>query len=325
VLFLLDGDVHFQHTAASVRFLSSYVTQVMPELIVVAVVNRDRQRDFTPATGSADEAVQFPTHGGAPRFLRFLRDELIPWVNDRYRTNEYRVLAGHSLSGLFVIHALAAEPDVFNAYIAISPSLWWNNQGVIRELEDLLESRTELRSALFMATGDEPLIEDARALVKLIQQHAPARFRWALEFQETQSHNSVAPPGLYGGLGMVFDGWNVTDAVFGMFEDSSVEDIELFYEASGESFGIERTLPEIMVHNFQAYLIEHERLEEAGELMMYEPSSYGLVPVIVDQLVNAYLDQGEEARAIDVLRQLLLTRPFDPIVAQQLNVLSPDP
>lgn len=317
VVYVLDGGVHFEHAAASVDFLSGLPLRV-PELIVVAVNIAGRNRHFTTPTLVPGEAADFPTSGGADEFMRFMREELMPWVDQSYRTNEYAALVGHSLSGLFVIHALVTEPETFNAYIALSPSLWWNDEGTVHEAKTFFESTAELNAALYMASGAEPLYVNARNLAEVLAENSPDGFRWTLEFKGDQGHNSVAPPALYEGLEMIFDGWDVTNQVFSMFETSTIEDIDQVYRESGQRYGIDRMTPELMLHNFQGSLIAGDRLDEAAQLMLRDPENYTLIADLVDRLINAYTEKGDDATATAFLTQLMKARADNPIVRQRL-------
>src|SRR5690606_13046032 len=109
-------------------------------VFVVAIHNTDRGSDLTTPTSVQREIATFPTNGGADRFLRMLREELIPWVDANYRTNSYKILVGHSLGGLFTINTLITEPDAFDAYVAISPNLQWNEQDLVKRAEVFLDS-----------------------------------------------------------------------------------------------------------------------------------------------------------------------------------------
>lgn len=121
VMYVLDGGSNHRIADAASSFLAVYGT--IPELIVVAIPNTNRMRDFSPDAGAA-------------KFLRFLTTELVPRVDLRYRTRPTRVLAGHSLTALFTVWAMTQVPDAFFGWIALDPSLWWNDNAVLKALKD---------------------------------------------------------------------------------------------------------------------------------------------------------------------------------------------
>ncbi|WP_444894648.1 alpha/beta hydrolase [Microbulbifer sp. TRSA001] len=140
VLYLLDADFNsfFHAFTGMVRQLSSDATPVIPEMIVVGIVSQERVRDSSPTRslteygGRKNQALS--NTGGADQFLEFLREELIPEINAEYPTSGYQILAGYSFTGLPVIHSLYSSPEDFNAYIAIDPSVWWDEQIMLRSL-----------------------------------------------------------------------------------------------------------------------------------------------------------------------------------------------
>ncbi len=156
-----------------------------------------------------------PTHGGADNFVRFLSDELMPWVESRYRTRPYSILVGHSYGGLFAVHTLLTRPDLFDAYLAISPSLDWNNQALIAEAETFFEETPELFADLYMTIGNEggAMLGGVRKLAGVLDEHAPIGFRWDLRVMEEETHNSVPLRSTRQGLESIFQGWNLHDAV----------------------------------------------------------------------------------------------------------------
>ena len=118
VLYLTDGDRQLPHTAATIDFLTREGR--MPEVILVGITNTDRTRDLTPThvdqTALDGQQFRFPTSGGADKFLSFIETELIPYVEANYRTEPFRILAGHSFGGLFAMHALLSRPRLFNGH-----------------------------------------------------------------------------------------------------------------------------------------------------------------------------------------------------------------
>jgi len=134
VLYLLDGETHFRYTSGIVEFLAA--NDRIPKMLAVAIASgsfAQRARDLTPPSSAEIDNRFRPSNGGADAFLSFLAGELVPFVEKTYRTRPYRVLVGHSFGGLFAIHALAANRKFFNAYVAIDPSLSWNDGAVVAE------------------------------------------------------------------------------------------------------------------------------------------------------------------------------------------------
>src|SRR5690606_11071692 len=161
VLYMLDGDGHFRHASGAVAFLAA--NGRIPPMIEVGIGNSDRTRERTPPT--ADPAMRKGS-GGADRFLQFISDEVVPYVEANNRTIGHRVLAGHSFGGLFGLHSLVTRPERFNGYIAISPSVWWNGEAVVNAMPRFLEEHEDLRASVYMTTGNEggPMLTGAQRL-----------------------------------------------------------------------------------------------------------------------------------------------------------------
>src|SRR5258708_2454667 len=158
VLYLTDGDGHINEIGSTIDFLVN--NDRMPPLIVVGITNTDRTRDLTPTRwtmkrpdGTTDNAT--PVGGGADKFLDFIQTELVPEIEKRYPTQPYRVFAGHSLGGLIAIHALITRPDLFNAYIAVSPSLQWDDGRTLHLAQEFFANQKEYRKALFFSLANE--------------------------------------------------------------------------------------------------------------------------------------------------------------------------
>lgn len=158
VLYVLDGDFNFQYVAAIERFGTKFLYRPFPEMIVVGIKNTDRTRDFTPSNtvveGKNGEK-RFVTSGGADNFIKFLEEELQPHINSKYRTNGYNVLLGHSFGGLFSIYALLERPGLFQSYIVIDPSLWWDNKRVYTRAVNEWKTKDFRGKSLFVALAHE--------------------------------------------------------------------------------------------------------------------------------------------------------------------------
>src|SRR6516162_4091629 len=137
VLYMTDGGTNVNEIGSIIDFLAD--NNFIPPLIVVGITNTDRNRDLTPTHADekhSDGTVEpVPTSGGADKFLDFIQAELVPEIEKRYATQPYRIFTGHSFGGLFAIHALITRPDLFNAYLAVSPSLWWDDAHTLHQAQ----------------------------------------------------------------------------------------------------------------------------------------------------------------------------------------------
>jgi uncharacterized protein len=186
VLYLLDGQSRFGHTATSVDTLGS--NGDIPEMIVVGIDSTARTRDFTPTVWEAINGG-----GGADKFKSFLSAELIPSVEKEYRANGYRILSGHSLGGLFVLHCLSSEPALFQAYIAIAPNLEWDNKLAQRALQKTFETDSTVKGFAYIARADDSgaALADFEAVADTFKNKAPSGLRWQASAFAEETHAGV--------------------------------------------------------------------------------------------------------------------------------------
>jgi uncharacterized protein len=200
VLYVLDAE-NFLTAVSAAHSLAS--AGRMPPTIVVATVNTNRDRDFTPALAkTAELPPDVDTSGGADSFLAFLGKEVIPAVDGRYRTQPMRTIIGHSLGGLLAMHALATRPELFRAYLTLEPSLWWDAREPVERLMDSLRARPASvgRLAAVEGTSDEGWKPDWERLRKI----APVHFQTSFVHIENESHENLPYRGIYEGLAMLF-------------------------------------------------------------------------------------------------------------------------
>jgi uncharacterized protein len=222
VLYLLDGDSHFHSVTGLVQILGSGIngTYVVPEMIVVAIPNTDRSRDLTPthsekgANGEISDAMK--TSGGGPAFLQFVRDELIPLIERRYRTANYRILVGHSLGGITAINALYTMPDAFNAYVVIDPSLWFDDQRLLKHAREFFSKPGLAKKALFVGQANTIRPNDStpnlhfNSIVQfnsILESYNQSGIRYAYKYYPSDHHGSVPMIAEYDALRFIFDSY----------------------------------------------------------------------------------------------------------------------
>ncbi len=247
VVYVLDGPEHLEYTAATAAQLAR--AGVMPRVIVVSVWNVDRNRDFTPSRATPAPGSPPSASGGADRFLRFLRDELVPVVDGNFRTQPFRILSGHSLGGLFALHVLASAPGSFDAYLAASPSAQWDGELVVKELRRRLEESPRLDRSLYVSLGNEkamlPAFESLRTVLRAA---SPPGFRWESARFADDAHGLVPLPTTLRGLPFVFDGYlPPLDPDTGRYA-GSLDDLEAHYQRLSTRLGYEVLPPEGIVN-----------------------------------------------------------------------------
>lgn len=135
VIYLLDGsaDEDFIHIVGLVQFNSFEWVNQVPKSLVVGIATVDRRRDFTfPTTVSEDKSAN-PTSGHSNRFISFIEKELQPYIQEKYMTSSSKTIIGQSLGGLLATEILFKKPELFNKYIIVSPSLWWDNGSLLNQ------------------------------------------------------------------------------------------------------------------------------------------------------------------------------------------------
>lgn len=161
VLYMPDGGIKedFLHVAGLVQVLAGNGT--MRPFVVVGIENTERRRDMTPPTEKAEDRRIAPRVGGSAAFRAFIRDELMPEVRKRYRTTSESAIVGESLAGLFVVETMLVAPELFDTYIAFDPSLWWNDEKLVKAADDLLRARPPVGKSLFLASSRDGMLGPA--------------------------------------------------------------------------------------------------------------------------------------------------------------------
>jgi predicted alpha/beta superfamily hydrolase len=156
VLYMPDGGVaeDFVHVAGLLQV--SIGNGTMRPFLLVGIENTDRRRDMTGPTSSAEDRKVAPRAGGSAAFRSFIRRELMPAIEARHRTTGESAIVGESMAGLFVVETFLREPDLFDTYIAFDPSLWWDDQRLVKTASAELRSRQASRTTLYLASSDEP-------------------------------------------------------------------------------------------------------------------------------------------------------------------------
>jgi hypothetical protein len=296
VLFLLDGKSHFHFVSGLVKTMSGEGNEQIPEMIIVAITNTDRTRDLTSENSN--------TNGGGKAFLHFLQDELLPEIDKQYRTMPYRILAGHSLAGLFVIESFLKQ-SLFNSYIAIDPSLWWDNGALVKSSDTLLKNKRFANTSLFITQANNPFDEgpDAGAKGKAIQSfvarlnmHKPDGLTYKHVFFSEEDHFSITLQSFYQGLSFIFEGYKFP---LNKLKDSSGEDIRNYYKQLFNRIGANLLPPGKLLNQAGLFVLNNEKMyDKAIDIFKFNQKYYPHTYVTYHSLAEAYKRKGEKKLAI---------------------------
>jgi predicted alpha/beta superfamily hydrolase len=298
VLYLTDGRAHFTHTRGTVDVLSR--NGLMPQMIIVAVENTDRNRDLTPTQaeyrGNDGSVREFPTSGGSAKFLDFFEQELIPFIDSHYRTLPYRVFAGHSFGGLFALSAVFDRPQLFDAVLAVSPSLLWDDEYPARTAKIRFEESEDFEGNLFLAMANEeagdPRPNRLDRLEGVIETADSDSFRYQVMRMPDESHGSVVLRAHYWGLRYVFEPWRLpVDPDLGRFA-GNLDDFKNHYAKLTEYFGFTVQPSELTV-NFLGYqMLGRDEINQAIEVFRYNVTLYPKSANVYDSLGEALENAG---------------------------------
>lgn len=295
VLYLLDGQWHGAHAVASSQFLAAQGE--LPELIVVSVHSTVRVRDFT----QTDWPEGWIGGGGAASFTRFLMTELAPRIERDYRTAPFRILAGHSASGQYVLHQLATEPESFQAYFALAPSLEWDGQLPARELESALPRADRPARFVYFAYGDdfeEALAHDLR-LARALAAAAPGTLRVQVRAMPEERHSALPLLALIDGLRSLYAGYALPEGL----AQQGLAAVEAHFAALAARLGTEVAVPETALNEVGYGLLGRERVAEAIEVFERAARENPSSANSWDSLAEALEQGGRRDDALDASRR----------------------
>ncbi len=290
VLFLLDAQTHFAHVAGSASYLMDQGE--IPPLIVVGLDSTVRVRDFTP--------TDWPQHwvggGGAATFRAFLAQELLPEIEKSYRTDGFRILAGHSASGQFALYTLESEPALFQAYFALSSSLDWDDSLPARGLEQAFDKKPDVRAFAFVARCDdrERALDDFNHLVEIFKTKAPAHLRWKSQAYDQETHGSMALVGMIDALRALYAGWRVPEEL----ASAGLPAVEAYFAELSKTFGRPVPPTESVVNELGYQALEKKQTKEAVALFQRNVTAHPGSANAFDGLAEALAADGQAAAAV---------------------------
>jgi len=291
VLYDLNGFAYFTYCAGTVELLSRNVE--MPEMIVVGLPGL--QNGYVPAP--YEERGPEPTT--ADLSLKFFSEELIPFIDGKYRTAGFNLLCGHSVGGLFTMYALFTRPDLFSGYIASSPWFQNNNQYWLKQIDKMFQAESLAGKFLFMTVGrkeQELTISTYTELEKWMKSKDLKGLTWKSAWLDNVDHSSMLGLSLYDGLRFVFDGWKIPFDVIVSGDTAAIQEHGNKVKAK---FGgqLDYDIPENLLNQVGYQLINRKTYDRALAIFTLNMKLHPNSPNTYDSLAECYLNMGDKGKA----------------------------
>ena len=345
VLYLLDGDGHFASVVGMIQQMSQVNgNNVYPEMIVVAIPNTDRTRDLTPTHVASDPPMMdsnfSKNSGGGENFVAFIEKELMPHVDSVYQTAPYRVLIGHSFGGLTVMSVLTNHTKLFNAYIAIDPSMWYDRQRFLAATETKLTAQNYAGTRLYVGiantmsegmtlakmkkdtSSETRHIRSIFELDKFLKAHPQNGLKYASMYYENDNHGSVPFASEYDGLRFIFDYYrlNITGKDFSDTSAALAIKLKAHYDMVSKEMGYKVSPPESNI-NFLGYAaMKNKNFTKAAALFKMNIDNYPKSDNVYDSYADLMVEQKDTANAIVNYKKALAIKE-NAYTKQKLGVL----
>ncbi len=323
VVYLLDGEAHFYSVMGMVQQLSQVNgNTVLPEMILVGITNTNRTRDLTPTHSDYDpfgNADFLKESGGGEKFTEFLKKELIPHIDSLYPTTSYRTLIGHSFGGLTVVNTLIHHTELFNAYVAIDPSMWWDKQKLIRQAESVLKQKSFQDKTLYLATANalnssitvQQIKEDTSSytehtrtifqLADVVKQSSKSGLTYHSHYYDRDDHGSVPLISTHDALRFIFSYYKIPMELNAYlnkeFDITTV--LTTHFNTVTQRMKYQVLPPEPYVNSLGYMSMSLKHWKKAKSLFQLNVKNYPGSANVYDSLADCYAAMGEKQKAIE--------------------------
>ncbi len=282
LLLLIDGEWHFDMVLEATKLLYQ---NGFPKVIVAGIVNNNRGKDLTPTN-----TPEIESSGNANKFCGFITEELIDTIEKNYRISEHRTLMGHSLGGLFATYAITQSLDSFDAIVAITPTIRWDDFRILNDFTpDFNTKLTEFNKPFFLGIGDEVGAE--REGVARLNELFTAIGHSGFVYKEylDESHVTVPWKAYFDGIKFIFKPFLLPDA----YAKTDFSKTIAYYKNVGSSFDYDDRVPQRILFNRGYGALENDNMNEAKEIFEYYKKEYPNVPFSYSVLGDIHFDLKE--------------------------------
>ena len=277
VIYALDGARHFYILSSINEYLTTGLYPQMPQSIIVSITQKDRTNELTPPLLNLEQ-TNFKTAGGADKFEVFLKNELLPYIDQKYKTTNFKTLIGHSFGGLFVSYLFTKEDNVFQQKLAIDPSYWWDNMSTIDRLNYKLSSIKNTKQKYYLAKAaiseknKDHLWDHNTAILKadsLFRKYTTEEL-YHFAFYENEDHGTIPVPATWDALKWFYKDYNFE--VKSLLTDGNA--LKKHYESLSTKAGY-AILPDItFIVSIDKFLMDRGKMIERKDFLNYVKSIY---------------------------------------------------
>jgi predicted alpha/beta superfamily hydrolase len=323
VVYLLDGDGHFESVAGMIQQLSQVNgNTIVPEMIIVGIPNTDRTRDLTPTHIVSDPPMMdsgfSKNTGGGENFTAFMEKELFPHIDSVYPTQPFRILIGHSFGGLIVMNTITNHTKLFNAYIAIDPSMWYDKEQFLKATQKKLATQKYNGTRLYIGiantltegmtleklkkdtTADTRHIRSIFAMDKFIKANPQNGLKYASKYYADDDHGSVPLISEYDGLRFIFS-WYRFKFTRADFMEPGIEiaqRMKQHYQTVSKEFGYKVSPPEMMINGLGYNALSLKQYAKAAALFEMNIENYPESGNVYDSYADLMIAKKDTANAM---------------------------
>ncbi|HEY1056150.1 MAG TPA: alpha/beta hydrolase-fold protein [Emticicia sp.] len=330
VVYLLDGDAHFFSVVGMIQQLSSVNgNTICPEMIVVGIPNTRRTRDLTPTHVDVDppfmDSTSSKPSGGGEKFMAFIEKELMPHIDSLYPTQPYKILIGHSFGGLTVMNALINHTHLFNAYVAIDPSMWWDQMRFLKTTKKALTDKKY--AGIYLYLGIANTMSEGMTVAKLakdkssdnahirsifeLDNHLKASkqnlLKYKSKYYATDDHSSVPLISEYDALHFIFSYYPLKLTMKDYKDTTTVlaGKYQKHFETVSKEFGYQVKPDEETINMMGYNALGQKQYKKAESFFKMNVVNYPESVNVYDSYGDYFVAKKDTARAIEQFKKTL--------------------
>ncbi len=299
VIYALDGMPYFQLAVGILRYQTMFYN--LPKMIVVGIPNTDRNRDMTPTRSNiyqGKEVDWLGNTGGADNMLQFMGDELFPYIETHYRTQPFRIIAGHSFSALFAAYALLSQPQLFNGYICISTSFWFDGNVLTRRAETSTPPLEFPNRFFYLSVGGEESSMQINAnheFIEYLRERQPRGLTWTFDYLIGEDHGGQGLKAMINGLAFIYSGWKLPPHEL----EKGLAAVKDHFDEMSKSFGYDVEVPKDHIINYGYTMLNKGEYRSAIDFFDYYAIKFPNDPNAFDCLGESYERMGQSQLALE--------------------------